>query len=174
MGVRWVVQVTPDRALTVEVLSDAEHCTRVRVEEPGQPTKELSLDLARLPHGRLLSRNGAQHVLVDAVRRSGTGHWALRYGKTAFDVEVRGERDTWLSGGGQGAAAGKVTVAMPGKVVFIDTAVGSAVTKGQRLLVIEAMKMENDVKSPRDGVVKAVLCKVGDAVEGGATLVEVE
>ena len=77
MGVRWVVQTSPERAVTVEVLSDVGRVTRVRVEEEGKLPKELTLDLEALPGGRYLSRAGAGHVVVDPVRRPGSGTWAM-------------------------------------------------------------------------------------------------
>jgi pyruvate carboxylase subunit B len=65
-------------------------------------------------------------------------------------------------------------VAMPGRVVAIDVEEGTAVERGQRILVIEAMKMENDVKAPRDGIVRAVRVAAGDAVDAGQPLLELE
>jgi pyruvate carboxylase subunit B len=51
---------------------------------------------------------------------------------------------------------------------------GDAVLGGKGLVVLEAMKMENEIKAPRDGVVKSVGCSEGAAVEAGQTLVVVE
>jgi 3-methylcrotonyl-CoA carboxylase alpha subunit len=72
------------------------------------------------------------------------------------------------------AAAGSLEAPMPGKVIAIKAAPGQAVRKGDELLVIEAMKMENALRAPRDGVVKAVRAAVGDLVNPGAVLVELE
>jgi 3-methylcrotonyl-CoA carboxylase alpha subunit len=63
---------------------------------------------------------------------------------------------------------------MPGKVTAVHVAPGTAVTRGQELLVIEAMKMENAVRAPRDGIVKAVTVKAGDMASAGVVLVELE
>jgi biotin carboxyl carrier protein len=62
---------------------------------------------------------------------------------------------------------------MPGRVVKLMARVGDAVEKGQALIIIEAMKMENEVKAKRAGTVRAVLVAEGESVEGGRTLIEV-
>lgn len=69
---------------------------------------------------------------------------------------------------------GGLEAPMPGKVIKLAVEVGQQVTKGQELLVIEAMKMENALRSPRDGRVKALAARVGDMVSPGVVLVEIE
>jgi biotin carboxyl carrier protein len=63
---------------------------------------------------------------------------------------------------------------MPGKVIAVKAVPGQAVKKGDEVVVIEAMKMENALRAPRDGTIKTVAVKVGDMVGPGATLVELE
>jgi len=64
----------------------------------------------------------------------------------------------------------KITAPMPGTMVDIKTAVGSAVKKGDVVLILEAMKMENEILTPADGVVKQVLVSKGAAVNSGDVL----
>lgn len=73
-----------------------------------------------------------------------------------------------------GASDGGLVTQMPGKVVKIVAKVGDKVTKGQTLIIIEAMKMENEVKSNLDGVVKEILVKEGQALDQGITMMTVE
>jgi biotin carboxyl carrier protein len=61
---------------------------------------------------------------------------------------------------------------MPGKVVRLLVEPGTAVAKGQPLLVVEAMKMQNEIAAPRDGTIKTVHAKPGAVVERGTLLVE--
>lgn len=63
---------------------------------------------------------------------------------------------------------------MPGKILKILVASGETVTKGQPLIIMEAMKMEHTLKASKDGVVKDVKFKEGDLVEGQVELVELE
>jgi biotin carboxyl carrier protein len=67
--------------------------------------------------------------------------------------------------------ASSVLSPMPGKVVKVLVAVGDEVKSGQGVVVVEAMKMENELKAPKDGKIKAVAAKEGQAVEAGQSLV---
>ena len=67
------------------------------------------------------------------------------------------------------AGSVQVTAPMPGKVVAVKASVGQAVKKGEVVLVLEAMKMENDIVAPEDGTI-AINVANGDAVESGAVL----
>ncbi len=74
-------------------------------------------------------------------------------------------------GGVSGGQALSVKAPMPGKVVRILVSPGQKVKKGQGVVVVEAMKMQNELQALSDGVVKAIKVKEGDGVEGGAELV---
>ena len=67
-----------------------------------------------------------------------------------------------------------IIASMPGKVIRVLVSAGDAVEAGQGLIVVEAMKMQNEMKSPRDGVVVAINVKPGDTVNAGDVLAVVE
>ena len=70
--------------------------------------------------------------------------------------------------GAQGSVV--VTAPMPGKILAVKANAGQAVKKGDVIMVLEAMKMENDIVAPQDGTVASINAAAGDAVEAGATL----
>ena len=67
--------------------------------------------------------------------------------------------------------AEKVNSPMPGNIIDIKVAAGDTVTNGQTLLILEAMKMENEIKAPCDGTVAGVHVSKGDTVDSGALLI---
>ena len=78
------------------------------------------------------------------------------------------------AGAGQAAGTQQVMAPMPGKVVKVLVAAGDEVKARQGLVVVEAMKMENELRSPKDGRVAEVLVAEGASVEAGRPLVVVE
>lgn len=69
-----------------------------------------------------------------------------------------------------GSVSGRVAAAMPGTILDVKVSVGDAVTMGQPLLILEAMKMENDVMAPCDGVVEEIHVVKGTSVNSGDLL----
>ena len=70
--------------------------------------------------------------------------------------------------GAQGSV--KVEAPMPGKILAVKKNAGEAVKSGEAILILEAMKMENEIVAPQDGTIASINVSVGDAVESGATL----
>ncbi len=82
----------------------------------------------------------------------------------------RGFKPSGLNKGGAGA----LITQMPGKLVKILKKVGDQVAKGETVLILEAMKMENEIKSGADGTIKSINVKEGQALEAGFLMVEIE
>lgn len=123
------------------------------------------------------------------VTALGGGWYLVDDGEKRWRVAVAGTGDTqWVFVNGQvgtveapksGRRRGKKSDAgvmspMPATVVAIHVAPGQAVTEGELLIVLEAMKMELPIRAPRDGVVKTVACAKGDLVPPGVNLLEFE
>jgi biotin carboxyl carrier protein len=70
--------------------------------------------------------------------------------------------------------SGTVSASMPGKVVTVEVSVGDSVEEGQTILILEAMKMQNEVAAPISGMVSAVHCEDGMNVEANVPLVVIE
>jgi biotin carboxyl carrier protein len=92
----------------------------------------------------------------------------------AYEFALVDPRRALLAGGGgAGAGGGVLSAPMPGKVVKLLVAPGDTVQKGQTLLVMEAMKMQNELKTTTTGTVKTVHVQEGATVETGAALITV-
>ena len=72
------------------------------------------------------------------------------------------------------AAGGRLRAPMPGKIIQVRAAPGERVSRGQPLVVLEAMKMEHTIAAPGDGTVAAVYYRAGELVEEGAELIAFE
>lgn len=93
-----------------------------------------------------------------------------------FHLEAVDERSQRLAQSAKISAEGPQTVAadMPGKVIKIERAVGDPVSEGQGVVIVEAMKMENEIGSPVEGTVSEISVAEGDTVETGDPLFTVE
>ncbi len=117
---------------------------------------------------------GGESWTVAAEPLEAAGRWALGMVGERVEVAVRDEGSRGIEavgGKGQRAGEGTVRAPMPGLVVRIEVAEGQQVDAGAGLVVVEAMKMENELRAPRSGTVQTVHVAVGQAVEKGASLV---
>lgn len=128
---------------------------------PGTPIRQLLLD-------------GRSEAL--ALEADGGGRWALTRRGERFEVEVLDERARHirsLTGGSERARGPAVLKApMPGLVVRVQVQAGQPVAAGAGVVVLEAMKMENELRAATAGVVRIVRVGPGEAVEKGQVLVE--
>jgi biotin carboxyl carrier protein len=108
--------------------------------------------------------------------RSLQGEVHLIIGSARYAVDVQDPRSlrTRRTAGGAEAGPQKITAPMPGKIVRIAVAVGDEVKAGQGVIVMEAMKMQNEMKSPKDGKVQKILTSEGSTVNPGDTLAVIE
>ena len=92
-----------------------------------------------------------------------------------FTWEIDDPRQ-WKSSGAGADAHGRATLTapMPGRIVRVLVCVGDDVEAGQGIVVVEAMKMQNEMKAPRAGRVASISVKVDDSVTGGAVLAVIE
>ena len=126
----------------------------------------------------LQAKDGKLDLLIDGKRvtayvsSENAKHWVTVNGQTF--VLTKPAAGTRKSGGGHHHAAGELTAPMPGQVRAVNVVEGDTVTKGQTLLVVEAMKMEIRIQAPRNGTIKKLLVKQGQTVEREQILVEIE
>lgn len=122
------------------------------------------------------AENGQLEFLIDGERfvayisSDNAKRWVTVNGQTFVLTKQSGARK---SASGHHHTAGELTAPMPGQIRAVNASEGDAVTKGQTLLVLEAMKMEIRIQAPMDGVVKKLLVKQGQTVEREQILVEI-
>ena len=128
-------------------------------------------------NGRFFLRRGTKLHKIDNVKVEGSdvefsmdGSW--------YKVTVKDEQQLLLDKLGFKSAAaasqGKLNSPMPGKILDILVKEGDKVTEGQAVAILEAMKMENELKSPIDGVIKSISSEVGQSVEKKTLIMEIE
>ena len=157
--------------------------------------REVKITVEEVGVARYMVRGDEKEYLVDAHQVQGSV-WSILYGTNSFEVDVQRKGDDYevliggdchkftlmneqlkaLSRAGGKAAAGKalLTSPMPGKVVKLLVKEGEEVKSDQGVIVVEAMKMENELKSAVAGKVKEIFVKEGEIVESGAKLLLVE
>ncbi len=158
----------------------AEKTYRVELQQVESGWK-CRLDGRELPLDVVTAQDGVLSLLIDGksyeVKQETTaGERNVVVGHERFHALVRDPRSFRSRQRAGGAEQGlkKLTAPMPGKVVRVLAPVGTQVEAGQSVIVIEAMKMQNELKAPKSGVVKKINVVEGAAVEAGQSLAEVE
>ena len=142
-------------------------------------------------HGYLITIDDGDPFHIDVMDRL-TGGYSLLYKSRSFefDVESKDNHYTILSRGNlfnlevinrkstvlrsKDSDDKKIVAKMPGKIIKVLAKVGESVTKGQGLIIMEAMKMENELKAPISGKVKLIHVQEGKTVDAGADLLLIE
>lgn len=153
---------------------------RVELTRVGEQWK-CRLDGRDLPVDIVYGQNGVLSLLLGGksyeVKQETVGaETNVVVGHERFNASVRDPR-SFRSRSRVGAAEQgvmKIKAPMPGKVVRVLAGVGTQVELGQSVIVIEAMKMQNELKAPKNGVVKKINVEEGAAVDAGQALAEVE
>jgi len=138
----------------------------------GEPVDADAVEIA--PHIFSILLNGQSHEI--RVSPAPDGKLYLQTGTHEFIAEVIDPRAWTGRRHGHVEAEGRqqIVAPMPGKVVRLLVKVGDRVDRGQGLFVVEAMKMQNEIRSPKSGTVGRVLTKEGHAVNAGEVLAWVE
>ena len=114
---------------------------------------------------------------VDIERDGET--WKVRVGGREFSIQVDSGMPSEITKRSTGRGrrrnrSGTISSSIPGKVVSLHAAVGDRVEEGEVLLILEAMKMQNEIQAPIPGTVSEVNCESGDSVEANVPLVIIE
>ena len=124
---------------------------------------------------RTVKVNGEEFEVEIELNDDGT-YEATVEGQT-FSIEVPNAQAAPRArrgGGGKKKKSGTVSANIPGKVVTVEVKEGDVVKEGQVILILEAMKMQNEIQAPVDGTVISVACEEGQAIEANVPLVVIE
>lgn len=107
------------------------------------------------------------------------GVWKVSVGGKSFSIEVEGGSAAEQGAkkrkrSGRGKKSGTISSSIPGKVVSISVSEGQSVAEGEVVMILEAMKMQNEIHAPVSGSVSSVNCKPGESVEANSPLVVIE
>jgi len=143
-----------------------------RVHLDGQPIDADAVEIA--PYTLSILLNGQSYEI--RATPAPDGKLKLQTGTHEFTAEVIDPRAWSGRRHGHVEAEGRqqIVAPMPGKVVRLLVKAGDRVEEGQGLFVVEAMKMQNEIRSPKSGIVERVLAKEGQAVNAGEVLAWVE
>ncbi|MEO6391483.1 MAG: biotin/lipoyl-containing protein [Pyrinomonadaceae bacterium] len=136
--------------------------------------RAYQVEVNPLPDGGVLLVHDGQVHECRVVPTAGNSV-RVSSGAREFEFQVRDPRklaDANSADGGEGAA--QLVAMMPGKIVRIMVEVGQEVNAQDAVLVVEAMKMQNELRSPRSGVVRELRVATGDTVNGGDILAVIE
>ncbi len=123
---------------------------------------------------RKVKVNGTEYEVT--LEAEGTV-WKATVEGTTFEIEMPDSAvaaKPRKSGGRKKKKSGTVSANIPGKVVTVEVQEGQSVVEGQVILILEAMKMQNEIQAPVTGTVVAVHCTEGEAIEANVPLVVIE
>ena len=132
--------------------------------------KTVEVQVVRAEPGQLELLLNGEHITA-FVSSEGTKRWVTIHGQTS--VFTRSTAGVKRKGSGHDHAS-ELAAPMPGLVRSVSVKEGESVSKGQTLLVLEAMKMEIRIHAPRDAVIRKLLVKQGQTVEREQVLIEIE
>ena len=137
--------------------------------------KKVSIEMLEQSDDAILVRTGGRVLQIGAKRRDEGDAYSIELNGKPLVAGLE-EEMTQLHTSGLEAAAGPalVTSPMAGKIASVKTSVGATVEEGQALVVLEAMKMENEIAAPKKGIVKEIYVQQGALAKPGDRLVLVE
>jgi biotin carboxyl carrier protein len=167
------IEINKDnRSSEVEILEKTGSIYKVSVDG-----RIYELDLLMVEEGVWSVLNQGKSQIVEAIPGDQTKKYFVNTFTNSFEVEMVDAETRYIRSRNKGSAAdaqSQITVPMPGKIVKVYVKPGDEVKEGDTLVIVSAMKMESEYKAGKDGLVKEVLVKDDDTVDGGQVMVELE
>ena len=131
--------------------------------------------MSSLSEKRKVTVNGVEY---EVEIQFDDGKWEVSIDGNLYEVEIdkasrRGQRKKRDSSRGGRSSSGLISSAIPGKIVSVLVSEGDKVDSGSVVIVLEAMKMQNEIKAGIDGKVEKIMCKPGERIEANVPLMEI-
>ncbi len=131
--------------------------------------------MSSLSEKRKVTVNGVEY---EVEIQFDDGKWDVSIDGNLYEVEIdqgsrRSRRKKRDSNRGGGSSSGLISSAIPGKIVSVLVSEGDKVDSGSVVIVLEAMKMQNEIKAGIDGKVEKIMCKPGERIEANLPLMEI-
>ena len=153
-NITYEIEITQDCVITVD----------------GDPVEVNLIQVDPLGLFSLLKDHQSHELVVEEQQRG----YRVTLGASTFSVDVADERHLRMESSRASVSAGDgdlpINAPIPGLVVKVLVEAGQTVALNEPLVILEAMKMENEIRAPRAGVVKDIRIKVGQSVEGNAPM----
>jgi biotin carboxyl carrier protein len=161
-----------NRLSKVKLLSRDKNFIIVKVDN-----KVYDIDLCRVETNEYSVIHNGQSHNVEVIEGSTSKRFITNTYYKSYEVEVVDAETRYLNSRNKGLLdqnSNTISTPMPGKVVKIPVNAGDAVTAGQTVIIVSAMKMESEYKASKDAVVKKIMVKEGDTVSGNQPLIILE
>ncbi|WP_025739543.1 acetyl-CoA carboxylase biotin carboxyl carrier protein subunit [Aquimarina pacifica] len=146
-------EITPEEISKIDVITNSDMTSHILVNDKSYTTKIIASDLD-------------------------TKKYEVKVNNTSYHVSIANELDIRIAAMGFSVGASKkieaINAPMPGLLLDIQVEIGQEVKENDPLLILEAMKMENVILSPRNGIIKSIRAAQSEAVEKGQLLIEFE
>lgn len=160
-----------NRVAEVELISKDKNFVRLSING-----EEYEVDVTMLEEGVYSILHNGKSYNTELTRSEDNKSYNVHTAFSAFDVKIIDEKAKYLRmrKDGDDRQDNKIITPMPGKVVSIPVKAGDVLTKGDTVIVIEAMKMQNSIKVASDCTIKEILVNEGDAINANQLLIHLE
>lgn len=160
-----------DRTSKVEILEKKGTFYKVRI---GDHTYEA--DVVKVENGVYSLIYKGKSTNMEMIEGDTSNKYIVNTRSNDYQIEIIDAKARYRAANKGDMDSGDAIIAspMPGKIVKLTVNIGDKVEKGDTVIVVSAMKMESEYKSPIDGIVKKIFVKADDTVEGNQPLVEIE
>lgn len=159
------------RMARIQVLEKTGSFYKVLIDD-----REYEVDIEKVETGAYSILYNGKSINMEMIEGHRPNHYKVNTFDNYYEIDIIDAATRYHSKSKKHLAAGEniISTPMPGKIVKILVQEGDPVEEGQTVIIVSAMKMESEYKSPGVGTVKKIYVREGDAVEGQQPLVEIE